>query len=196
MAFRKIQSVLLVALAIQQFCSPAFAQASMPQQSESTSAKALPTVKKPIKKPVKKRIAPTIKQIPPEQTIMTQPLPAPTVVEVPIVSPLPEEPVVEAPPPAPPLPKIISNVEYLKSPEPEYPPLAKRMGEEGRVTLRVLVNEKGNPDQVKIQQTSGSPRLDEEARQAILRSQFKPHIENGKAIAVYTIVPITFHLDN
>lgn len=193
MAFRKIQSVLLVALAAQQFCSPAFAQGSAPQQLESTSAKALPTVKKPIKKPVKKRIVPTT---PPEQTIMTQPLPAPTVVEVPSIPPLPEEPVVEAPPPAPLLPKIISNVEYLKSPEPEYPPLAKRMGEEGRVTLRVLVNEKGNPDQVKVQQTSGSPRLDEEARQAILRSQFKPHIENGKAIAVYTIVPITFHLDN
>ncbi|CAG9933505.1 protein of unknown function [Candidatus Nitrotoga arctica] len=97
---------------------------------------------------------------------------------------------------APPLPKIISGVEYLKAPEPEYPPLSKRMGEEGRVTLRVLVNEKGNPDQVNVQQTSGSSRLDEEARQAILRSQFKPHIEDGKAIAVYTIVPITFHLDN
>jgi periplasmic protein TonB len=159
------------------------------------SSKALPTVKKNIKKPVKKRITPALKNTQSEQTITTQPLPEPAVVEAPIIYPPLPEPVVEAPHPPPPLPKIISSVEYLKAPEPEYPPLSKRMGEEGRVTLRVLVNEKGHPDQVEVQQTSGSSRLDDEAQQAILRSQFKPHIEDGKAIAVYTIVPITFHLD-
>lgn len=196
MTFKKTRSALLVALALQQFCSPVFAQNSMPQPSEVTSSKALPTVKKIIKKPVKKRITPAIKKTQSEQTITTQPLPEPAVVEAPIVSPPLPEPVVKAPPPPPPLPKIISGVEYLKAPEPDYPPLAKRMGEEGRVTLRVLVNEKGNPVQVNVQQTSGSSRLDEEARQAILRSQFKPHMEDGKAITVYTIVPITFHLDN
>ena len=168
----------------------------MPQQSEVTSSKALPAVKKTIKKPVKNRITPALKNTPSEQTITTQPLPEAAVVEAPIISPPLPEPVVEAPPPPPLLPKIISGVEYLKAPKPEYPPLSKRMGEEGRVTLHVLVNEKGHPDQVNVQQTSGSSRLDDEARQAILRSQFKPHIEDGKAIAVYTIVPITFHLDN
>jgi protein TonB len=194
MTGKKIRPVLLVTLALQQFCSPVFAQNLMPQQSEVTSSKALPTVKKTIKNPVKKRIIPALKNTQSEQTITTQPLPKPAVAEAPIYPPLPE-PVVEAPPPAP-LPKIISGVEYLKAPEPEYPPLSKRMGEEGRVILRVLVNEKGHPDQVNVQQTSGSSRLDDEARQAILRSQFKPHIEDGKAIAVYTIIPITFHLDN
>ena len=196
MACKKIRPALLVTLALQQFCSPVFAQSSMPQQLEVTSSKALPAVKKTIKKPVKKRINPTLKNTPSEQTITTQPLPEAAVVEAPIIYPPLPEPVVEAPPPPPPLPKIISGVEYLKAPKPEYPPLSKRMGEEGRVTLRVLVNEKGNSDQVNVQQTSGSSRLDDEARQAILRSQFKPHIEDGKAIAVYTIVPITFHLDN
>ncbi|CAH1082280.1 hypothetical protein NTG1052_420059 [Candidatus Nitrotoga sp. 1052] len=33
-------------LALQQLCSPVFAQNSAPQQSEATSSKALPTVKK------------------------------------------------------------------------------------------------------------------------------------------------------
>ena len=196
MTFKKTRSALLVALALQQFCNPVFAQNSMPQQSEVTHSKTLPTVKKTIKKPVKKRITPAIKKTQSAQTITTQPLPVSAVVEAPIESPPLPEPVVKAPPPPPPLPKIISGVEYLKAPEPDYPPLAKRMGEEGRVTLRVLVNEKGNPVQVNVQQTSGSSRLDDEARQAILRSQFKPHVEDGKAIAVYTIVPITFHLDN
>ena len=194
MTYKKARPALLVALALQQFCSPVFAQNSMPQQSEVTSSPTLPSVKKTVKKPVKKRIAPPIKKTPSEPTVLTQPLPEPAVVEAPIVSvPLP---VVQAPAPTPPITKIISGVEYLKPPELDYPPLAKRMSEEGRVTLRVLVNEKGNPDQVDVQQTSGSPRLDEEARRAILRSQFKPHIEDGKAIAVHTVVPITFHLDN
>ena len=46
MTCKKIRPALLVALALQQFCSPVFAQSSMPQQSEVTSSKALPTVKK------------------------------------------------------------------------------------------------------------------------------------------------------
>ena len=70
------------------------------------------------------------------------------------------------------------------------------MGEEGRVMLRVLVNEKGRPERVEIQQTSGSPRLDEAARQAAQRAVFKPHIENGRAIAVFAIIPIKFQLDS
>ncbi|MEO6423741.1 MAG: energy transducer TonB, partial [Candidatus Nitrotoga sp.] len=97
--------------------------------------------------------------------------------------------------PPPSQPKTISTgVEYLQAPEPVYPPLSIRMGEEGRVTLRVLVDENGRPIQVDVQKTSGSPRLDEAARQAVLRVKFKPHIENGRATSVYAVVPIDFHL--
>lgn len=120
MTCKKIRPALLVTLALQQFCSPVFAQNSIPQQSEVTSSKALPT----IKKPVKEKITPALKNIQPEQTITTQPLPEPAVVEAPIIYPPLPESVVEAPPPPPPLPKIISGVEYLKAPEPEYPPLS------------------------------------------------------------------------
>jgi protein TonB len=34
---------------------------------------------------------------------------------------------------------------YLNNPKPSYPPLARRLGEEGRVTLRVHVTPDGLP---------------------------------------------------
>ena len=97
--------------------------------------------------------------------------------------------------PAPTGPRTItSGVEYIKEPQPVYPQMSKRMGEQGRVMLRILVNEKGMAEKVLVHSSSGSPRLDEAGRQAALRAQFKPHIEDGRAVAVYVIVPLNFQL--
>jgi protein TonB len=91
---------------------------------------------------------------------------------------------------------ITSGVEYIQAPQPVYPLMSKRMGEQGRVMLRILVNEKGMPDQVQVHTSSGSARLDEAGRQAALRAQFKPHMEDGHAVAVYVIVPLNFQLSS
>lgn len=101
-----------------------------------------------------------------------------------------------AAPSAPAPPKTISGVAYIQPPQTEYPLLAKRMREEGKVLLRVLVNEKGQPGKIEVQTSSGSDRLDEAARRAVSRALFKPYIEDGSALAVYVIVPIKFQLDN
>ena len=162
-----------------------------------------PTPPKPVPPVVKKTVTPplvipVINKAPSEQAITAPPVPPqpPAPPKPVVVAPAPE-PAPPAPPPPPSQPKTISTgVQYLRAPEPEYPALARRMGEEGRVTLRVLVNENGRPTRVDVQKTSGSPRLDEAARQAVLRAMFKPHIEDGRATTVYAIVPITFQLDN
>jgi protein TonB len=60
--------------------------------------------------------------------------------------------------------------------------------------LRVLIGEKGQAEQVTIQKSSGSEKLDEAGRQAVLRALYKPYIEDGKAIPVYALVPINFQL--
>jgi protein TonB len=91
---------------------------------------------------------------------------------------------------------ITTGVEYIQAPQPVYPQMSKRMGEQGRVMLRILVNEKGLPDQVLVHTSSGSARLDEAGRQAALRAQFKPHMEGGHAVAVYVIVPLNFQLSS
>lgn len=132
--------------------------------------------------------------------------PSPQAIAEPLAAPAPAEPVAVAPaapparpaaPPAPPQPKTItSGIEYIQPPQPDYPPISRRMGEEGKAILRVLVNDKGRPERIEVQKSSGSARLDEAARQAVLRAVFKPFIEDGKSVAAYAIVPIRFQLDS
>ena len=74
--------------------------------------------------------------------------------------------------------------------------MSRRMGEEGKVTLRVLVNEKGVAEKVDVQKSSGSNRLDEAAKVAILRAIFKPYLEDGKALTVIATATISFSLSS
>lgn len=92
-------------------------------------------------------------------------------------------------------PKTISTgIEYILPPQTVYPPMSKRMGEQGKVVLRILVGESGKPDQVQIHTSSGFARLDEAGRQAGLRVLFKPHLEDGRPVPVYVILPLNFQL--
>lgn len=150
--------------------------------------KAVPVVKKtpkPLPKPVVPDSAPT-----PQQEVEETPIQAPPSFEPPAAAAPSAAPVAATPAP----PKVVSGVEYIRKPNPTYPPIAKRMSEEGKVVLRILVNEKGRPERVEIQTSSGSARLDEAAKQAALDALFKPYMENGKPVAVYAIVPIDFSI--
>jgi protein TonB len=111
-------------------------------------------------------------------------------------TPVAAAPVQAAPaaPAAPAGPRVISAVEYIRAPQPVYPSVSRRMGEQGVVTLRVLVNEKGHAEQASIQKSSGSSNLDEAGRAAVMRALFKPYIEDGKAQPVYVMVPINFQM--
>ncbi|HTD05684.1 energy transducer TonB, partial [Undibacterium sp.] len=57
-------------------------------------------------------------------------------------------------------------------------------------------NEKGRAEKVEIEKSSGFSRLDEAARQALLRAQFKPYIEDGKALTFWTSGIFTFDLNS
>ena len=135
---------------------------------------------------------PPVVQVAPAQNTVTLPPPAPAAA--------PEKAAVvvaAAAPAAPPAagPRTVtSDVEYIQPPQPVYPAQSKRLGEQGKVVLRVLVNEKGQADQVTVQSSSGSARLDEAGRQAALRARFKPYVENGHPVAVFVIVPLNFEL--
>lgn len=161
-----------------------------PQKPQPAPPKTVPIVKKSVAPtPV-----PIVNTTPSPQAITVAPqAPSPpTAAET-------AAPTVSAAPAAatPAAPKTISSgVEYIQPPQPDYPPLSRRMGEEGRVVLRVLVNAKGHPERVELQKSSGLPRLDEAGRQAVLRALFRPHIDDGQAVAVYVIVPIKFQLNN
>jgi protein TonB len=84
--------------------------------------------------------------------------------------------------------------DYLDNPAPTYPALARRLGQEGTVLLRVDVDAKGKPTRVTVQKSSGFSLLDTTAIQAVKRWKFKP-----AQVAFFTVgstvdVPITFRL--
>lgn len=97
------------------------------------------------------------------------------------------------PSPAPILPPRF-DAAYLDNPRPVYPPLSRRMGEQGKVLLRVAVNASGLPTEVGLHQSSGSPRLDAAAIEAVQRWRFTPARQGDQAIAASVIVPIVFSL--
>lgn len=125
----------------------------------------------------------TVQHTPPKQSEAAPA--APAVVAAPPAPPAP---------PAPATPRTVTGVEYIRAPQPVYPSISRRMGESGVVTLRVLISEKGLPEQATVQKSSGSSNLDEAGRQAAMRSLFKPFMEDGKPVPVYVLVPINFQL--
>ncbi len=87
------------------------------------------------------------------------------------------------------------DADYLRNPAPPYPALSRRMGEEGKVVLRVSVNPHGSADSVDIKTSSGSPRLDESARKTVQNWKFIPAKRGETAIQSWVLVPIIFKLE-
>lgn len=103
----------------------------------------------------------------------------------------------EAPaaPPAPRIEQPSSNAAYLNNPSPGYPPLSRRMGEEGKVVLRVLISADGKPEKIEIHKSSGYERLDRHAQDTVQRWRFVPGKRNGVPEAMWNLVPINFVLE-
>ncbi len=84
---------------------------------------------------------------------------------------------------------------YLNNPRPAYPPLSRRLGEEGRVLLRVRVSAEGYAVAVDLEKSSNFERLDEAARHAVARWRFVPARRGDEPVEGSVIVPIVFRLD-
>jgi protein TonB len=150
--------------------------------------KPLPVVRprpQPVRKPVE---LPKVITAPSEaRSAFVAPAPTPD-------KPLP--PVDAAPDPGPPA-QIVPprfNADYLQNPAPPYPPIARRMREEGRVVLRVLVSPAGSPDKVELKASSGSARLDESALSTVKTWKFIPARQGDQPVAAWVLVPISFSL--
>jgi len=86
------------------------------------------------------------------------------------------------------------NADYLNNPAPEYPPLSRRLREEGKVILRVLVNEQGLPAEVQLKNSSGFKRLDSVALDTVKHWRFVPARRGSEPIAAWVLVPLSFTL--
>jgi len=104
-------------------------------------------------------------------------------------------PAEQAEEPRPPAPRVEEPV-ALHRPAPSYPRLARRAGEEGSVVCRLYLSPQGSVERVEIVESSGSTRLDEAAREALLGWRFEPRREDGRAVSGTHLHRVTFRLDS
>jgi periplasmic protein TonB len=120
-----------------------------------------------------------------------------------VTSPQPPAPPIAAPvapataPPAAParveLPT--SDAAYLQNPKPPYPSISKRLGEQGKVVVRVFIGADGIPQQAEVRQSSGYERLDEAAKATAMKWRYVPGKRGGVPEAMWVNVPINFVLE-
>jgi periplasmic protein TonB len=77
---------------------------------------------------------------------------------------------------------------------PKYPIESRRKREEGTVVLTVLVATTGNVADVSVLRTSGFPRLDKAALDAVRRWRWSPTVRDGVPVMVKGVVDFPFVL--
>jgi protein TonB len=166
------------------------------EQAPPVLPKLVPPVKKaPAKAPVPAapkalaipKTSPAIQPAsPPVSVAALEPAPAP--------APLaPAAPV--AAPPAPSVQMPSSDADYLQNPKPPYPPISRRLNEQGKTTVRVLIGADGLPQRAEILNSSGFDRLDQAAVATVMRWRFVPGKRGGVAEAMWFKVPINWVLE-
>lgn len=82
---------------------------------------------------------------------------------------------------------------FLKRVLPRYPRLAREMGREGTVTLRLAIDAHGVLQAAEVLEGAGYG-FDEEALSAIRASTFRPAVRNGQPVASRALLPVQFVL--
>jgi protein TonB len=156
---------------------------------------------------VKEEIVPEKEPPPPAVNIETPPpfVPAPEInIEFP-PEPAPTITTTTTPPPEPSAPVRAPPVISRTAPgtpssglsKPDYPPVSRRLGQEGTVVLQLYILETGRVGDAKVERTSGFPKLDEAAVAHAKKAwRFKPATENGKAVPIWFSFRVKFTLDD
>lgn len=161
---------------------PAAAPKPLPKQPARKPTKKTPPAPRPV------HIARTPEPVPetsafsvaPQAPAPAEPAPNPVAAVA-----LPAEPVVAA----------RFDADYLHNPKPAYPHASRRLGEQGKVVLRVHVSAAGLPEKIEVSSSSGFVRLDRAAEEAVSRWRFVPAQRGVEAVAAWVRVPIRFQLD-
>lgn len=160
--------------------------------------------------PAPQQTAPKPAPKPTEPRPLPQPAPRQLVAEAPVLSPA--EPVAPAPPPAPPVevappappqplpqgPVALGGELSVVCPErqaPAYPSQSRRLGETGKVVLRVTLDERGSVARANVERSSGYPRLDEAALGAVRGWRCTPARRNGQPVEATALQPFNFVLE-
>ena len=87
---------------------------------------------------------------------------------------------------------IIHEARFRKQTPPRYPRRAIELGQQGIVTLHAKIMPNGEPDKLKIAESSGHRLLDKAALSAVKKWEFEPTLRNGNAITSWVSVPVRF----
>lgn len=88
-----------------------------------------------------------------------------------------------------------SDADYLQNPKPPYPAMSRRLGEQGKTSVRVLIGPDGQPQRAEVAQSSGFDRLDQAAVATAMRWRYVPGKRGGVPEAMWFSVPINWVLD-
>ena len=151
------------------------------------------TVAKPVMQPAPQPLAiadPTPSLNAPVGVTTPQPTLAPATAPVAVAA---NAPVMAAAAPAVQLPS--SDADYLQNPRPPYPPISRRLNEQGKTTVRVLIGVDGLPQRSEIAKSSGFERLDQAAMATVMRWRYVPGKRGGLPEAMWFNVPINWVLE-
>jgi periplasmic protein TonB len=163
---------------------------------------------RPERPPVKPRVAKKVEHVQPpapQPLAVRESQPAPNA-PLGVTSPQPPAPPIAAPvtpaaaPPAPPAAPArvelpTSDAAYLQNPKPPYPSISKRLGEQGKVVVRVFIGADGVPQQAEVRQSSGYERLDQAAKATAMKWRYLPGKRGGVPEPMWVNVPINFVLE-
>ncbi|MDP9894537.1 protein TonB [Variovorax boronicumulans] len=89
----------------------------------------------------------------------------------------------------------VPTAEYSVAPRPVYPPMSKRLGEQGKVLVKVIPDSDGIVRGIRVAQSSGYERLDAAAVDAVKAARLiVPPIKAEKTSATWYMAPINFVL--
>lgn len=163
----------------------------------------IPAPPEPIKQRAPRKPEPALPPAPlPVATPEIQPAPnAPAGVTAaqpptqPITAPVAAEPPVRAPATPARVELPSSGASYLQNPAPVYPALSKRLGEQGKVVVRVLIGADGTAQRAELKVSSGYDRLDQSAVEYVMKCRYVPGKVGGVPRAMWYEAPVNFVLE-
>jgi len=87
-----------------------------------------------------------------------------------------------------------SDASHLNNPAPAYPPVSRRLQEQGQVLLEVYILPDGSVGDIRLKRSSGYARLDEAASTAVRQWRYVPARRGNVAIAYWYLQPVHFAL--
>jgi TonB family protein len=91
-------------------------------------------------------------------------------------------------------PAILNREEVVRAMNSEYPPLLREAGIGGRTTVYFHIDEEGVLTDVRLDESSGHPALDNAALAVAQRFRFSPALNGDERVPVWVLFPITFQV--